>query len=99
MKNYQTGLHKRVQLHSGNLLRFIQTESDLINHYLNIASERVGGRSKQQKQAPASMQQKAAQVMNELVLSKSLIGGVTNINGTTKAADYLVLNDSTNGKF
>lgn len=100
MKNYQTDLHKRVQLHSGNLLRLIQTESDFINHYLNITSERIGSQDmNSQKQAPQSVRNKAIQVMNELVLSKSLTGGVLKKGGKTNVADYFVLNDSSNGKF
>lgn len=99
MKNYQTNLHKKVQLHSGNLLRLIQTESEFINHYLNIASERVGGKHKLAKQAPSSIQTQAVRIMNELVLSKSLIGGVESLSGTTKMNDYFVMNDSSNGRF
>ena len=99
MKNYKTKLSRKVQLHSGKLLYLIQTESDFINHYLNIASERVGGKHKQAKQAPNSVQAQAVQIMNELVLSKSLTGGVASLNGTTKMNDYFVMNDSSNGRF
>lgn len=42
IKNYQTNIkgRKEVSLHQGNLLRLIQEETELINHFLNIIPSR-----------------------------------------------------------
>ena len=50
IKNYQSGLHSNISLHSGNFLRLIQGEDNFINHYLNIATTRTGGKKELKKE-------------------------------------------------
>lgn len=107
IKNYQTQSESNpdrdIQLHSGNLLRLIQQETNFINHFLNLTSSRESeGRSpvKELKGDFKKEQANLAQdIMRELILSRSLIGGMFSNQGETMQADYLVLNDSSNGYF
>jgi len=91
VKNYQTAKHSDISLHSGNLLRLIQQETDFINHFLNIASEReANGRSMvlekkgEFNKNAISMAQRA---MQELVLARGLVGGVFSDQGVTSQAN------------
>ena len=92
VKNYDftsKGL-KAVTIHTGNLLRLIQDQTTVINHYLNIVPQReyIGAGNAQIARWKPFVQN----IMESAILVKGLQGGIHSTEGLTAEADYFVVN-------
>jgi len=100
IKNYNLANSKAITLHSGNVLKMIQSETSFINHYLNIMSTRIDGKGAiHGSDFSSSLRERARQTIKTLLFIKGLTGGVL-VQGktSTRSANYFLVNDNSKGK-